>query len=85
MQARLLSLNAEVEYMLFWDSQPDYHRLIDRVNDVKTGSLVGVDKYGNKYFEDNKHYFFGEFPQMCTSRIFALKILLFSGGVCKGC
>ncbi|XP_041113608.1 NADH dehydrogenase [ubiquinone] 1 alpha subcomplex subunit 12-like [Polyodon spathula] len=29
-----------------------------RVNDVKTGALVGVDKSGNKYFEDNQ-YFFG--------------------------
>ncbi|XP_061108933.1 NADH dehydrogenase [ubiquinone] 1 alpha subcomplex subunit 12 [Conger conger] len=29
-----------------------------RVNDVKTGALVGVDKYGNRYFEDNR-YFFG--------------------------
>uniref|UniRef100_A0AAZ1XEZ9 NADH dehydrogenase [ubiquinone] 1 alpha subcomplex subunit 12 n=1 Tax=Oreochromis aureus TaxID=47969 RepID=A0AAZ1XEZ9_OREAU len=31
-----------------------------RVNDIKTGTLVGVDKYGNKYYEDTKHYFFGE-------------------------
>uniref|UniRef100_A0A3Q1GNY4 NADH dehydrogenase [ubiquinone] 1 alpha subcomplex subunit 12 n=1 Tax=Acanthochromis polyacanthus TaxID=80966 RepID=A0A3Q1GNY4_9TELE len=31
-----------------------------RVNDIKTGTLIGVDKYGNKYYEDNKHYFFGE-------------------------
>lgn len=30
------------------------------MNDVKTGALVGVDKYGNKYYEDTKHYFFGE-------------------------
>ncbi|KAG7235955.1 hypothetical protein INR49_001736 [Caranx melampygus] len=30
-----------------------------RVNDVKTGTLIGVDKYGNKYYEDKKHYFFG--------------------------
>lgn len=37
-----------------------YNYLIYRVNDVKTGTLVGVDKYGNKYYEDNKHYFFGE-------------------------
>lgn len=26
---------------------------------MKTGALVGVDKYGNKYFEDNR-YFFGK-------------------------
>lgn len=38
----------------------DHQRFIGRVNDVKTGALVGVDKYGNKYFEDNKNYFFGE-------------------------
>uniref|UniRef100_A0A3Q3EUS6 NADH dehydrogenase [ubiquinone] 1 alpha subcomplex subunit 12 n=1 Tax=Labrus bergylta TaxID=56723 RepID=A0A3Q3EUS6_9LABR len=31
-----------------------------RVNDVKTGALIGVDKYGNKYFEDKKNYFFGD-------------------------
>ncbi|KAF5907981.1 NADH dehydrogenase [ubiquinone] 1 alpha subcomplex subunit 12, partial [Clarias magur] len=30
-----------------------------RANDVKTGALVGVDKYGNKYYEDKQHYFFG--------------------------
>ncbi|KAM8974030.1 NADH dehydrogenase [ubiquinone] 1 alpha subcomplex subunit 12 [Pelodytes ibericus] len=29
-----------------------------RVGDLKTGALIGVDKYGNKYFED-KRYFFG--------------------------
>ncbi|CAM4582195.1 unnamed protein product [Caretta caretta] len=29
-----------------------------RVNDLKTGALVGVDKYGNKYYEGKK-YFFG--------------------------
>ncbi|CAM2098516.1 NADH dehydrogenase [ubiquinone] 1 alpha subcomplex subunit 12 [Caretta caretta] len=29
-----------------------------RVNDLKIGALVGVDKYGNKYYEDKK-YFFG--------------------------
>ncbi|KAL8221695.1 UNVERIFIED_CONTAM: hypothetical protein K2H54_074373 [Gekko kuhli] len=29
-----------------------------RVNDLKTGTLVGTDKYGNKYYEDNR-YFFG--------------------------
>uniref|UniRef100_A0A8D0CW84 NADH dehydrogenase [ubiquinone] 1 alpha subcomplex subunit 12 n=1 Tax=Sander lucioperca TaxID=283035 RepID=A0A8D0CW84_SANLU len=34
-----------------------------RVNDVKTGALVGVDKYGNKYYEDSKHYFFGDSQQ----------------------
>lgn len=33
---------------------------MNRVNDVKTGALIGVDKYGNKYYEDKKNYFFGE-------------------------
>lgn len=32
---------------------------INRVNDVKTGTLVGLDKYGNKYYEDDRS-FFGE-------------------------
>ncbi|XP_008279078.1 NADH dehydrogenase [ubiquinone] 1 alpha subcomplex subunit 12 [Stegastes partitus] len=29
-----------------------------RANDIKTGTLIGVDKYGNRYYEDKKHYFF---------------------------
>uniref|UniRef100_A0A6B2FED1 NADH dehydrogenase [ubiquinone] 1 alpha subcomplex subunit 12 n=1 Tax=Bothriechis nubestris TaxID=1766655 RepID=A0A6B2FED1_9SAUR len=29
-----------------------------RVNDLKIGTLVGTDKYGNKYYED-KRFFFG--------------------------
>uniref|UniRef100_A0A8D0GHM7 NADH dehydrogenase [ubiquinone] 1 alpha subcomplex subunit 12 n=1 Tax=Sphenodon punctatus TaxID=8508 RepID=A0A8D0GHM7_SPHPU len=28
-----------------------------RVSDLKTGPLVGVDKYGNKYYEDKRHFF----------------------------
>ncbi|TFJ98391.1 selenide, water dikinase 2 [Platysternon megacephalum] len=28
-----------------------------RVNDLKIGALVGVDKYGNKYYEDKKNFF----------------------------
>ncbi|EMP26931.1 NADH dehydrogenase [ubiquinone] 1 alpha subcomplex subunit 12, partial [Chelonia mydas] len=28
---------------------------IHRVNDLKIGALVGVDKYGNKYYEDKRH------------------------------
>ncbi len=28
-----------------------------RVNDIKTGALVGIDKYGNKYYEDNRQFF----------------------------
>ncbi|MEQ2264167.1 hypothetical protein XENORESO_021502 [Xenotaenia resolanae] len=56
-----------------------------RVNDIKTGTLIGVDKYGNKYFEDKKHYFFGEFTasQICsrsnfvTEFIFVLHYLFF--------
>ncbi|XP_013886310.1 NADH dehydrogenase [ubiquinone] 1 alpha subcomplex subunit 12 [Austrofundulus limnaeus] len=30
-----------------------------RENDNKRGTLVGVDKYGNKYFENKKDNFFG--------------------------
>ncbi|EHB14153.1 NADH dehydrogenase [ubiquinone] 1 alpha subcomplex subunit 12 [Heterocephalus glaber] len=29
----------------------------DRANDVRVGTLVGEDKYGNKYYEDNKQLF----------------------------
>ncbi|KAM4711738.1 NADH dehydrogenase [ubiquinone] 1 alpha subcomplex subunit 12 [Anableps anableps] len=36
-----------------------FFRQFFRVNDIKTGTLIGVDKYGNKYYEDKKHYFFG--------------------------
>ncbi|XP_063783678.1 NADH dehydrogenase [ubiquinone] 1 alpha subcomplex subunit 12 isoform X2 [Pseudophryne corroboree] len=28
-----------------------------RVSDLKTGTLVGVDKYGNKYYEDKRNFF----------------------------
>ncbi|KFR15085.1 NADH dehydrogenase [ubiquinone] 1 alpha subcomplex subunit 12, partial [Opisthocomus hoazin] len=30
---------------------------IHRVNDLKTGTLVGIDKYGNKYYEDRRNFF----------------------------
>lgn len=30
---------------------------IPRANDVRVGTLVGEDKYGNKYYEDNKQFF----------------------------
>lgn len=36
-----------------------YFDLFIRANDVKTGTLIGIDKYGNKYYED-KLYFFGK-------------------------
>ncbi|NXJ03175.1 NDUAC dehydrogenase, partial [Odontophorus gujanensis] len=28
-----------------------------RVGDLKTGTLIGVDKYGNKYYEDKRNFF----------------------------
>lgn len=31
-----------------------------RTDDLKTGTLVGQDKYGNRYYENNM-YFVGEF------------------------
>lgn len=30
---------------------------IHRVNDLKTGTLIGTDKYGNKYYEDKRNFF----------------------------
>nr|XP_009672894.1 PREDICTED: NADH dehydrogenase [ubiquinone] 1 alpha subcomplex subunit 12 [Struthio camelus australis] len=30
---------------------------LERVNDLKTGTLIGVDKYGNKYYEDKRNFF----------------------------
>ncbi|KAF4791565.1 NADH dehydrogenase [ubiquinone] 1 alpha subcomplex subunit 12 [Turdus rufiventris] len=36
-----------------------------RVNDLKTGNLIGIDKYGNKYYEDKRNFFVRE----CDSRI----------------
>ncbi|PNJ83437.1 NDUFA12 isoform 6, partial [Pongo abelii] len=32
-------------------------RVFFRTNDAKVGTLVGEDKYGNKYYEDNKQFF----------------------------
>ncbi|XP_071075111.1 NADH dehydrogenase [ubiquinone] 1 alpha subcomplex subunit 12 isoform X2 [Dasypus novemcinctus] len=34
-----------------------YLRVFFRANDVRVGKLVGEDKYGNKYYEDNKQFF----------------------------
>ncbi|XP_022350843.1 NADH dehydrogenase [ubiquinone] 1 alpha subcomplex subunit 12 isoform X1 [Enhydra lutris kenyoni] len=34
-----------------------YLRVFFRANDVRVGTLVGEDKYGNKYYEDNKQFF----------------------------
>uniref|UniRef100_A0A8C6DWV8 NADH dehydrogenase [ubiquinone] 1 alpha subcomplex subunit 12 n=1 Tax=Moschus moschiferus TaxID=68415 RepID=A0A8C6DWV8_MOSMO len=34
-----------------------YLRVLLRANDVRVGTLVGEDKYGNKYYEDNKQFF----------------------------
>ncbi|NP_001028275.1 NADH dehydrogenase [ubiquinone] 1 alpha subcomplex subunit 12 [Danio rerio] len=28
-----------------------------RVQETKTGALIGTDKYGNKYYEDNRFFF----------------------------
>ncbi|KAM9169885.1 NADH dehydrogenase [ubiquinone] 1 alpha subcomplex subunit 12 [Pangshura tecta] len=32
-------------------------RQLSRVSDLKIGTLVGVDKYGNKYYENKKNFF----------------------------
>ena len=37
---------------------------------MKTGALIGVDKYGNKYFEDKKNYFFGEWISQKRTKSF---------------
>lgn len=34
-----------------------YLQVLFRANDVRVGTLVGEDKYGNKYYEDNKQFF----------------------------
>lgn len=38
-----------------------YHNfnLVYRQDEIKWGTCVGVDKYGNKYFENN-YYFYGK-------------------------
>lgn len=41
---------------------------IHRVNDLKTGTLIGIDKYGNKYYEDKRN-FFGMCANVNTSRL----------------
>lgn len=40
--------------------------IIHRVNDLKTGNLIGIDKYGNKYYEDKRN-FFGKCANVNTS------------------
>ncbi|KAL6090422.1 hypothetical protein STEG23_001205, partial [Scotinomys teguina] len=32
-------------------------KIFFRANDIRLGTLVGEDKYGNKYYEDNKQFF----------------------------
>ncbi|KAF3427127.1 hypothetical protein E2986_13283 [Frieseomelitta varia] len=32
-------------------------RLTFRVDELRDGTLVGVDKYGNKYYENNEYIF----------------------------
>jgi hypothetical protein len=34
--------------------------LVRRQDDLKTGNLIGEDKYGNKYFENNM-FFYGQY------------------------
>uniref|UniRef100_A0A8C9P680 NADH dehydrogenase [ubiquinone] 1 alpha subcomplex subunit 12 n=1 Tax=Spermophilus dauricus TaxID=99837 RepID=A0A8C9P680_SPEDA len=34
-----------------------YLQVFFRANDVRVSTLVGEDKYGNKYYEDNKQFF----------------------------
>jgi len=36
-----------------------YSLIFYRHDELKMGTLVGTDKYGNKYFENNE-YFYGE-------------------------
>ena len=36
---------------------PQLSRIFFRANDVRVGTLVGGDKYGNKYYEDNNPLF----------------------------
>lgn len=40
-----------------------------RIDDVKDGDLIGVDRNGNRYYQ-NKRYFFGNF-----SRFFVFSII----------
>ncbi|CAK9830679.1 NADH dehydrogenase [ubiquinone] 1 alpha subcomplex subunit 12 [Anthophora retusa] len=32
-------------------------RVLYRIDELKKGTLVGQDKYGNKYYENNAHFF----------------------------
>ncbi|KAL6093519.1 hypothetical protein STEG23_025223 [Scotinomys teguina] len=38
-------------------SPGDFGHVKMRANDIRLGTLVGEDKYGNKYYEDNKQFF----------------------------
>jgi len=39
-----------------WDLRHNWNVFL-RVKDIKTRALVGFDKYGNKYYEDNINFF----------------------------
>lgn len=49
---------------------------------MKTGTLIGVDKYGNKYFENN-YYFYGKFTQDYSTNIIyvVIKYVLYGSTV----
>ena len=42
--------------------------LFNRIDEVKEGKLVGVDKFGNKYYE-NPMYFLGEFMNLIVDYV----------------
>ena len=47
---------------MLWNSYFYYNRIYPfcyRTDDLKFGQLVGSDKYGNKYYENNM-YFYGK-------------------------
>lgn len=37
-------------------SSTSHFLLVNRMDTVKSGTLVGIDKYGNKYYENNKYF-----------------------------
>ncbi|XP_036914112.1 NADH dehydrogenase [ubiquinone] 1 alpha subcomplex subunit 12-like [Sturnira hondurensis] len=50
-------LKCRLQQVSDYGGLPGYLRMFFRVNDVKVGTLVGEDKYGNKYYEDNNQFF----------------------------
>lgn len=53
--------------------------MLHRQDDLKTGDLIGEDKYGNKYFE-NKMFFYGRYIGLFARQWINYGVELFFAG-----